>query len=1348
MNSIGKIENRTGDKPGFEQAVHQAVRYYKDAERDLRVEPNVALAANAPAPEPAVSLAGYHLAEIAGAEGMVGRWAGPGADSLGLHGGVDERSFTAVLQGRDPRTGEELGQRTGHERVVAFDVAFSVPKSVSLLYAVTGQDRVREVILRALWEGGQASGAYLQDHAAWARRYDRHKHKVIRVRAHMVQAQFVHRLARPVRDPQTGEASVDPQLHLHTIIPARVRRDDGHWSHLYSEPLYDHVAAAGAIGQAVVRDILVRELGVEVDVNPNGTFELRGISEPQRREFSRRSQQIDAAERAIGADSLLGHKIAVEDSRQSKDEIDEMLLRRVDVFGEIRRRAVGVGLKPEDADALIDKQAQPNAERGLDASPEAILGAQGLTREAATFARRHVIRALATHAPLGGTRDQLEEMTDRVLADPTLVCRLDPELRLAGGEALPQALTRWVERGMELRFSTPEMLHHVEHRMLRMAEARAQAGAGVATVEHVKAAIASAAGGDRPGLTEDQKAMIQTITLSAAGTVVIEGAAGVGKTTALHAAREALEASGAAVVGCALAGRWAEELQQAAGIGSYTLASLLAQLEIRPMVPNTVLVIDEAGMVGSRQICQLVDIAARDKAKLVLIGDPKQLQPIDGGAGFRALGERIGKTVVRENVRQLRAPEWQRLAAAALRQGQGQKAFQLYLDHGGVRVAETAWQRKQQMVADYAAATERGLSAIMMARSHADVDDLNQLARATSLAQGWTGGPELEVAGRPYAVGDHVLCLRNHRRTGLTNGLRGQVVEVDPAGNVLTLEVRHGQRLHIDAEKYPHLDYGYAVTKTKSLGATADVALEMASEGASAEETYVGITRQRQNAIYYVVGRPKERDPGGVHHSSLRERTVEERYLRAWTRWEEKDSTLDYPGRYVELEAAAEASQRRRVAPRPMGPASGAQRALLAEFGGSLNPVAGWVDASVAIDHRLGSPPGEQALRWLQADGMTEEEALAVVEEALERFAHQHREDARALLKQSGTSLPPAAGAGEALDIPALAHLWSAVHLAWLNPESCDPIDEVSLFWPEREHQLNRLLEQSTHRQLEVQEREELGILLIGAAVVEAGEQERSEAVQPEDILRYALRRLRVRPANRGQSTGKLAEAAPAEASVQAAPRAGVALLLNDREEERITLAAILEAEGYTSLTTASLGEAAHIAKRDDLTLAVIDWRLSNSWEATSWVLENDPVGFVPEPTSAPLLRLLAMVRPALPVVVHSPDPTTLQIELMIERQHPDALVIHTARAAVELPAAIKQGRREQDKDFRSPHQADRLKRLLWVRERRALTPGELRELRAHLALTRSPSTRVQLETGSHDPPELGCRREEPQQQR
>src|SRR5262249_18429129 len=160
-----------------------------------------------------------------------------------------------------------------------------------------------------------------------------------------------------------------------------------------------------------------------------------------------------------------------------------------------------------------------------------------------------------------------------------------------------------------------------------------------------------------------------------------------------------------------------------------------------------------------------------------------------------------------------------------------------------------------------------------------------------------------------------------------------------------------------------------------------------------------------------------------------------------------------------------------------------------------------------------------------------------------------------------------------------------------------------------------------------------------------------SEAVQPEDVLGYALQRLRTLLAHRGQSMQRLAEAAQAQTSVQAAPRAGVALLLNDREEERITLAAILQAEGYTSLTTGSLREAAEIAKRDDVPLAVVDWRLSNPWEAPAWVLENDPAGFVPEPTSAHLLRLLAMVRPDLPVVVHSPDPTSLQIELMIERQ-------------------------------------------------------------------------------------------------
>ena len=172
---------------------------------------------------------------------------------------------------------------------------------MSILYAL-GDEHTRSTILRIHSEGVQAAADYLQENAGWARQLHprRGRRKRSRQAGH---AQFVHRTARPVTDPSTGRVTVDPQLHTHVTVPTWVQRPDGSWSQLYSEALYQHAAAAGAIAQAEWRDRLVRELGISTVVDGKGCFSIVGITDAQRREFSRRTQQIEALERQLGIDS-------------------------------------------------------------------------------------------------------------------------------------------------------------------------------------------------------------------------------------------------------------------------------------------------------------------------------------------------------------------------------------------------------------------------------------------------------------------------------------------------------------------------------------------------------------------------------------------------------------------------------------------------------------------------------------------------------------------------------------------------------------------------------------------------------------------------------------------------------------------------------------------------------------------------------------------------------------------------------------------------------------------------------------------------------------------------------------
>src|ERR1022692_201560 len=447
MISIGKLTS-----------VEQAVRYLREAVAQQQLE--------------------YYTARGE----SPGRWNGPGAEALELRGEVTDTDFAAVLAGTHPRTGEELGKHWRRQTVVAFDVTVSAPKDVSILYAL-GDERTRSTILRIHGEGVQAAAEYLQANAGWARKYNADIKTTEAVRAKLVMPEFVHRTARPVTDPTNGTVTVDPQLHTHITVPTWVQRPDGNWSQLHSEPLYQHAAAAGAIAQAEWRDRLVRELGISTVVDGKGCFSIIGITDAQRREFSRRSLQIDAAAAAYDVTTRAGREVATLDTREGKHEVAAT----EDLFARWHERAASVGLDGETVQAVLHREPGALEPRRLDVQRLVdILGVHGLTARQATFTRRDVIRTVAAHALLGMSRAQLEATADSILADREAVQPLVPN-RLEG-ERDADAIARWVDTGHELRYTTPEMLA-IERGMIATAQQRSAACAGVADARETEAAI-------------------------------------------------------------------------------------------------------------------------------------------------------------------------------------------------------------------------------------------------------------------------------------------------------------------------------------------------------------------------------------------------------------------------------------------------------------------------------------------------------------------------------------------------------------------------------------------------------------------------------------------------------------------------------------------------------------------------------------------------------------------------------------------------------------------------------------------------------------------------------------------
>jgi hypothetical protein len=363
--------------------------------------------------------------------------------------------------------------------------------------------------------------------------------------------------------------------------------------------------------------------------------------------------------------------------------------------------------------------------------------------------------------------------------------------------------------------------------------------------------------------------MVRRLTSSGAGVEVVVGKAGTGKTYALDAAREAWEASGTPATGVALAARAALELEASAGIRSTTLARLLTQLDDHrlgsPLEPGSVLVVDEAGMVGTRQLARLLDHAETQSVKVVLVGDPHQLPEIDAGGLFRALTTRLPAIELTDNRRQHHT--WEQVALDELRHGDPDAALATYRQHGRIHAAATAEQVRQQLLDDWWATARDDLpGSVMIALRRSDVADLNHRARAAMLTAGRLTGPALHVGGHELRAGDRIVCLRNDRRVGVVNGTRGTITRIDPTTRTVEAVDDRGVQLtlpggYLDAG---HVTHGYAITGHKAQGLTCEHTYTLGTETLYREWGYVAMSRGRlTNQLYHG---PVDIGDDGQHH--------------------------------------------------------------------------------------------------------------------------------------------------------------------------------------------------------------------------------------------------------------------------------------------------------------------------------------------------------------------------------------------------------------------------------------------------------------------------------------------------
>jgi conjugative relaxase-like TrwC/TraI family protein len=799
-----------------------------------------------------------------------GRWAGRGREMLGLVGEVDEDGFVALMEGRHPGTGERLKRVGGRSRVAAFDLTFSAPKSVSVLFAV-GDPVLGRALVEAHEEAVAAAVGYLERETCRVRRG---RGGVRREAGEgFVAAAYRHRMSR----------AEDPQLHTHVVAANMARGGDGRWTALDATPIYQHAKAAGFLYQVHLR-AAVRERLPWVRWGPvrKGMAEIEQVAPGVLQEFSTRRRQIEERERELVASGVdvrrAGREAIAHDTRERKRYgIDTAPWQEL-----VRARAAEHGLGARELKALVRGPARAPERPDPQSVGGKLAGAAGLTERQNTFARREAVMAWAAAHGQGAPAEAVERAAAQFLTRPDVHRAPDPS---------------------ESRFTTRDLIAH-EEVIVRGARARRSEGSG-----RLDGALVDAVLENVPfAPTAEQAAVILGLTSSGHGVESVEALAGTGKTFTAGLLARAYAAGGFRVLGSAPTARAVRELKEEAGITqAWTLTRLSLDLDADPSGFGTgpaVLILDEAGMACIRETARVLEHAAGARVKVIAIGDSGQLSSVQAGGWLGSLTRRLGSYELRQVMRQ-RDPRERALLAHVRRGDPGdyltEKAArgQLHIFSGDHESALAAEQTAIAVWRDRRAASPDG-QVVLIARDNARRARLNTLARAELQRQGRLGD-SVHVAGRHFAVGDRVIARRNDRLREVDNGMRGTIVAVDPTEKELLVRTDAGADRALDAPYVAeHLEHAYALTAHTIQGGTVDWAGVVGHpDDFTRNWAYTALSRARDATEIFVIDTPTEHQldraeiaPG--HPKELGDgRTPVERLEAAMRRRDDEDLALD-----------------------------------------------------------------------------------------------------------------------------------------------------------------------------------------------------------------------------------------------------------------------------------------------------------------------------------------------------------------------------------------------------------------------------------------------------------------------
>jgi len=750
-------------------------------------------------------------------------WGGTGAARLGLDGevGLDEwRAVFGTGGARHPESAERLVHfmRPGIELVV------SPHKSIAEL-GVIGHAEDMHVILDAERD---ATMGYLDE---------------------VVQEQGGRRGRAQLRTPTEGltwavsrhatTRAGDPQVHDHVLVANLVRMGDerGGWKALDTGLLRDYLHAATAVGRMAAAAKAV-ELGYGIEPDPGrsgrlGGWAISGIPKEAWEVHANRSAQIEAA---VGPDaSYRSRSVAARATRDRKshDRVDDPVPRW-------REELARAGYPAPELVAEVERAGrayEPPSSDILDGLAAELLAPGGRLASEKTFTRGDVIVAVAPHLH-GLPVSVLDSAVDKVLTHEHAI-------------ALP-----FISRAREPVWAAACVVED-ERRIADLASILAERPGPALGTEEATAAVrrAELARGFR--LSERPAGVAKGLLTSGHSLDLVVGVAGSGKTSTLSAVREGFEAAGYKVLGAATSGQAAKALGEGAGVASRTVASLTWRIEHghEALSPRHVLVLDEGSMTSDSDVGGLLAAVESSGAKLVAVGDYRQLGSVGPGGALEALVSRHPGHLwtLTDNLRQPDAAE--RHALDHLRSGHVPSAVSWYSGHGRVHAAPTKEMAMYEMVRAWADDVAEGREALLVAYHRDSVEALNRVAREAWQKLGKLSGPELEgVGGRRYRAGDRLITLAPGHGGAWVTSQRAVVKSVDPGANSLVAVTPEGTALHLGPDDVgsDKLAHAYAITAHRSQGSTVDVTYAL-EDGGGRELAYVAMSRARGDSHVHVV---------------------------------------------------------------------------------------------------------------------------------------------------------------------------------------------------------------------------------------------------------------------------------------------------------------------------------------------------------------------------------------------------------------------------------------------------------------------------------------------------------------